>query len=87
MNRTPEHPDVARALLTGYPHKVKTLECLDCGKDFSGDAQLYNWDGDLICGDCLRERLLENFSNHEFAEAFGISCITVSEHFEYMEGD
>lgn len=84
MNKTPEHPEIEMALRTGYPHRIHTLECADCGESFSGDAMLYNWDGDIICGHCLRDRILENFSDHEFAEAFGISCVTVSEQFEYM---
>ena len=86
MNKTPEHPEIEMALRTGYPHRIHTLECADCEESFSGDAMLYNSDGDLVCGDCLRQRILGNCDNHQLAEAFGISCVTVAEHFEYMRG-
>ena len=77
----PEHPEIEMTLHTGYPHRIHTLECADCGESFRGDAMIYDSERDLVCGDCLRKRILDNCDNHQLAEAFGISCIMASELF------
>lgn len=81
----PEHPEIAMALRTGYPHKCSSVQCADCGRELFGDAELYESSGDLICGECLKSRLLTNYSIADFAAAFDIAGTTVAEHLE--QGD
>lgn len=56
-----EHPEITRALVTGYPRRDAVCTCERCGQaaepgdpDFS---RLYNWLGDYICADCLKEEI------------------------------
>lgn len=68
----PEHPEVARCLATGYPHPLRPeVTCCDCGKSMNYDDS-FNWDGDIICEMCLKERIDENFNISEIAGALGI---------------
>ena len=78
----PDHPDIARTLLTGYPHESKGLICADCEKEMYGDEKVYISDGDTVCGDCLKERILEAYDIDDLADAFDIRRSSVSEYLE-----
>lgn len=71
-------PEIKRALATGYPHPPRewhtAVVCDDCGAELSDDAPVYEWDGDFLCERCVRERIKEDFSIQEIAEALGIMC-------------
>lgn len=84
--RIPEHPEIEMALRTGYPKKTRFVRCVDCGADLFGDSELYESDGDLICGECLKERILGNYSVADLAAAFDIPVTTVSEYLEEVGG-
>ena len=80
MNKTPEHPEIEMALRTGYPKIPGSVQCADCGADLFGDTHIYESDGDLICGECLKERILDKYSIADLAAAFDIPGTTVAEH-------
>ena len=81
----PDHPDIARTLLTGYPHESKSVKCADCEQEFYGDERIYICDGDAVCADCLKERLLDTHSIADLAEAFDIQGTTVEAFFAEKE--
>lgn len=82
----PDHPDVARTLLTGYPHEGKSVKCADCEQEFYGDEKIYISDGDAVCGDCLKERLLDDHDIDDLADAFDIRKTTAGDYLnEIME--
>lgn len=81
----PDHPDIARTLLTGYPHESKSVKCADCEQEFSGDERIYISDGDSVCADCLKARILETYSIDDFADAFGIWKTTACDYLEESE--
>lgn len=78
----PDHPDIARTLLTGYPHESKGIICADCEKEMYGDEKVYISDGDTVCGDCLKERILEAYDIDDLADAFDIRRASVNEYLE-----
>ena len=78
----PDHPDIARTLLAGYPHESKGIICADCEKEMYGDEKVYISDGDTVCGDCLKERILEAYDIDDLADAFDIRRSSVSEYLE-----
>lgn len=83
----PDRPDIARTLLTGYPHKSKFVKCADCEQEFSGDERIYISDGDAVCADCLKERLLEAYDIDDLADAFDIRKTTAGDYLEESEGN
>lgn len=84
--KIPDHPDIARTLLTGYPHESKTVICADCEKELYGDEKIYISDGDTVCGDCLKKRILEDYDIDDFADAFDIRKTTAGDYLdEIME--
>lgn len=82
----PEHPEVAHALLTGYPHPVRSVRCTDCDQEFSGGEAMYISDGEPVCPDCARERILEAYDTADLAFAFGIPHTTAGEYLDRLEG-
>lgn len=72
---TIEHPDIAMALATGYPHPVREhyVSCCDCDKHLSDEDTVYIWDGDYICDQCLFERVQEQIDAQTIAESLGIA--------------
>lgn len=81
----PDHPEIACALRTGYPRPVKSVKCADCGEEFTGDHRMYISDGDLVCENCLRSRIEENYNSDDLAEAFGMECTTAGRYIEEQE--
>lgn len=54
MHNFPDHPDVARALETGYPHSLQPgLRCDACGGYIPEDEPYYEIAGDIYCPDCV----------------------------------
>ena len=78
----PDHPEIACTLLTGYPRDHKGVLCVDCEQEFYGDERIYISDGDTVCADCLKERLLEAYSIDDLADAFDIRKTTVGDYFD-----
>lgn len=72
----PDHPEIAMALATGYPHPVREhfIACCDCGAELSGADPVYDWDNDLVCESCCEKRIGENYFIKDIAEALGILC-------------
>ena len=81
-----DHPEIACALRTGHPREYKCVHCADCQQEFSGDQKVYISDGDVVCGDCLKERILEAYDIDDLADAFDIRKTTAGDHLnEIME--
>ena len=74
----PDHPEIARTLRTGYPYSLKSLFCADCGKELIN--KLYISDGDTLCENCTRERILANYDTADLAAAFDIQQTTVEDY-------
>ena len=75
-----EHPEISCALRTGYPHKSKAVKCADCEQDFYGDETMYISDGEIVCGNCMKDRLLDAHGIADLAAAFDIAGTTVSDY-------
>ena len=75
----PEHPEIAMALRTGYPHKCRSVKCVDCEQEYSGNETMYNYDGDIVCGCCMKDRLLDAHGVADLAAAFDIYGSTVDQ--------
>lgn len=78
----PDAPDIACALRTGYPRPVKEanpIECEYCGKELSGNDDVFCVDGDLICECCFIECLENNHTAKDIAAQFGYRVMTADE--------
>lgn len=82
MTSIGDHPLVAKTLETGYPEEERFVLCADCGGEFYGSDKMYECDGDWICPDCTRDRILDAFGVHELAEAFNFFSKTADEIWE-----
>ena len=80
-----EHPEIARMLRTGHPRPYKSVKCADCEQEFYGDDQMYIDEGELVCGCCLKARLLDAHGIADMAEAFDISGTTAEAYLEEQE--
>ncbi len=68
-----EHPQIAMALATGYPHpEAPCIHCCDCEKSLMNE-DAFDWDGDPLCENCVMERIEQNYSISEIAVALGIA--------------
>jgi hypothetical protein len=76
----PDHPEIAHALRTGHPHNSNSVKCADCEQDFYGDETMYISDGELVCGNCMKDRLLDAHGIADLAAAFDIAGTTVSDY-------
>ncbi|MBR4109337.1 MAG: hypothetical protein IKK41_03345 [Oscillospiraceae bacterium] len=83
--KIPDHPDIARTLLTGCPREYKSVQCADCEKELYGDEKIYISDGDTVCGDCLKKRILEDYDIDVLADAFDIRKTTADDYLEESE--
>lgn len=83
----PDHPEIAHTLLTGYPYESKSVKCADCGQEFYGDEKIYISNGDTVCGDCLKDRLLDDHDIDDLADAFDIRKTTAGDYLEESEED
>ena len=76
-----EHPEITTAIRTGYPRKVECL-CAKCGQPAEpGDpdfSRLYDWMGDYICADCLRDEV-SDMDAMELASLLQLDFMEVSE--------
>lgn len=79
MTNISDHPLIANALDTGYPKEERFVRCADCGGEFYESDKMYECDGDWICPDCTKDRLLDAFGVSDLAAAFGIFGKTVGE--------
>ena len=56
-----EHPAITRALRTGEAARPGRWRCAECGQPVQPEdpdfRALYDWCGELLCGECFRERL------------------------------
>lgn len=85
----PDHPDIARALATGYPHPVKEpdpVNCTDCGLELTGEDTVFIYDGEPCCENCCRDRIEEEFDLSYIAKALQIptqsAAVYAEEHYE-----
>lgn len=70
MKTIPDHPDIARALRTGYPHECRTVRCFDCKNDFNGDYVMYVFGSVIFCNGCMRRRISQACDVAPLAKAF-----------------
>ena len=82
----PDHPEIARTLRTGHLNKSKSVECTDCQQKFCGNEKMYIDKGEVVCGYCMKNRLLDTYSIADLAEAFDIASITAEAHLAEQEG-
>lgn len=87
-----EHPDISCALLTGHPIAVRepmVIQCEYCEKEMSGDDEVFDYDGDIICECCFLEQLQNDLSANDIARKLGFRVLTASmaaeEQEEYSE--
>lgn len=79
----PDHPEIARALRTGYPRPLPPhVTCRDCDKELYGDDPVYLVDGAIVCEGCLEERI-DEMMIADLAERLGMERTTAG---EYLEG-
>ena len=79
----PDHPEIACALATGYPHPVKELEpvnCTDCGTELAGEDEVFIYDGEPCCENCCRTRIDEDFFLSDIAKALQIPMKTAADY-------
>jgi len=81
----PDHPDIARALQTGYSRHYKTIRCVDCGSEMYGAHLIYIDNGDVLCGSCLKERIEDGYSIDDLAEALDVRKATAGDYLEELE--
>lgn len=82
----PDHPEIACALRTGYPRPYKSVRCEDCGSEMSGSHRMYIDNGDVLCGSCLKARILDEYTTDDLADAFDIRKTTAGDYLdEIME--
>lgn len=79
-----DHPEITRTLRTGYPYPFKSLFCADCGRELTD--KLYISDGDTVCNECAKERILCNYDADDLAAAFDIPQTTVADYLSNPEG-
>ena len=75
----PDHPEIACALATGYPHPPKELPavyCDECSHEMTGDEKVYDYDGEALCENCCRDRIMEDIDMETIARALGIIAKT-----------
>lgn len=71
----PDHPDIAKTMATGYPkpeREPSVVHCADCRREISRCEMVFEWDNDILCEDCCRDRINENFTVGEVAKALQI---------------
>lgn len=83
--RISDHSEISCALRTGYPREYKSVQCAGCQQEFSGDQKMYISGGDVVCADCLKERLLEAYSIDDLADVFDIRKTTAGDYLEESE--
>ena len=76
-----EHPEITTALRTGWPVEQKHYpECACCGQEMEPEdieySRLYEFDGEWLCGDCLKERLAD-LAAGELAALLGCDVMEV----------
>ena len=79
MTSIGDHPLIAKTLETGYPEEERFVLCADCGGEFYGSDKMYECEGEGICPECTRDRILDAFGTADLAAAFGIFGKTAGE--------
>lgn len=83
-NSIPDHPEIARALRTGYPGLPQPhITCADCDRELYGDDLVYAPDGVMVCEDCMEARIQE-MDTSELAAALGVTCTTAGSRLEEL---
>jgi hypothetical protein len=70
---------------TGYAYSGKSVQCADCEQEFYGDEKMYINNGDVVCGTCLKERILDARDIDDLADAFDVPRTTAGEHLRKQE--
>lgn len=90
MPTIPDHPEIACALATGYPKPPKELDpiyCDECSHEMSGKDTVFIYNGENLCENCCRDRVMEDIDMTEIARALGIimksAARYAAEHFEF----
>lgn len=86
MQTLPDHPDIANALRTGYPHGDNSPEiiCDDCGEYLTSTERVYIIDNAPLCRRCALNYIEANFDVEEIADKLGITSKTVWDYKEEL---
>ena len=79
MTNKYEHPDIKRALATGYACEPEFgRDCPWCEGDIGN--VVYNIEGDEVCEDCFKEWMIDllNTSPGEVARYLGVDTVRVA---------
>lgn len=74
MPTIPEHPEIACALATGYPKppiEADPVYCSECSREMYGDETVFVYDGETLCENCCRDRIMEDIDMSEIARKLG----------------
>ena len=81
MSMLPDHPDIARTLVTGYPVDVPVIHCDRCKAEMSGREKVYLYAGLWYCRKCFIDRIIATADMESFADAlagileFGVTTV------------
>lgn len=84
----PEHPQIARTLATGYPEPATEPEpvfCIECGEKMTGLDDVFDYDGDTLCENCFRDRIMEDMDTSDIARKLGFIVKPANEFVERNE--
>lgn len=88
MNEIFEHPQISRALLTGYPEEEpEPVRCEDCGEQITADEKVFLFDDEAVCENCCRDRIEDNFDIEDLARALNITVKSMDNYLSELEGD
>lgn len=83
----PDHPVIRNMECTGYPQLVRerVVYCTDCNTELADEDQVFDYDGDALCEDCFRDRLMEDMSADDLAGKLGFIVKAASDYAAEME--
>jgi formylmethanofuran dehydrogenase subunit E len=66
VHQFPEHPDISTALATGYPKRYKPILCDTCKEAVQPGEHYGEFDGRIICTDCIEDEWKELTASEKF---------------------
>lgn len=83
----PDHPVIRSMEATGYPQLVRgsVVYCTDCNTELTDEDKVFDYDGDALCEDCFRDRLMEDMSADDLAGKLGFIVKAARDYAEELE--